>query len=97
MEQLLPEFSEDSQSGNSSNTTSNSTQVYSPWLNVQHCVNQLNIQVEQQRRCNGSVNNFVDEYRDLTELYIGLTFIVRDLVDIEHDLDPHYPHQSQNN
>ena len=46
----------------------------------------------EQGRCDSLVNNSVDEYRDLIELYIGLTFTVRDLLDIGHDLDQHYPH-----
>ena len=50
----------------------------------------------EQGRCDGLVSNSVDEYRNLIELYIGLTYTVRDLVDIEHDLDPHYSHYSQN-
>ena len=49
----------------------------------------------QKERCDNLVNNSVDEYRDLIELYIGLTFTVRDLLDIGHDLDQHYPRQSE--
>ena len=36
--------------------------------------------------------NPVDEFRDLFEIYLGLNFAVQDLVEIQHDLDPHYPH-----
>ena len=36
--------------------------------------------------------NPIDEFRDLFEIYLGLNFAVQDLLSIQHDLDPHYPH-----
>ena len=38
------------------------------------------------------VTSSIDEYRDLFEIYVVLNFVVWDLLRIEHDLDPHYPH-----
>lgn len=38
------------------------------------------------------VANSIDEFRDLLEIYLGLNFAVYDLLNIQHDLDPHYPH-----
>lgn len=37
------------------------------------------------------VINSVDEFRDLFEVFLGLNFVVWDLQDIQHKLDPHYP------
>jgi len=38
-------------------------------------------------RCNNSVTNNVEKYRDLIELQIGLYYAVWDLMDMEND--PH--------
>ena len=42
------------------------------------------------------VKNSIDEFRDLFEIYLGLNFAMWDLLDIEHDLDYHYPHKDNN-
>ena len=40
------------------------------------------------------VSNSTDEFRDLFEIYLGLYFAVRDLLDIGHGLDHSYPYDN---
>ena len=42
------------------------------------------------------VTNPIDEFRNLLEIYIGMNFPVKDLLKIQHELDPHYPHEDNN-
>ena len=40
------------------------------------------------------VSNSTDEFCDLFEIYLGLYFAVGDILDIKHDLDRSYPHDT---
>ena len=35
-----------------------------------------------------------DEFHNLFEILIGMNFPVKDMLNIQHELDPHYPHAS---
>ena len=42
------------------------------------------------------VSSRTDEFRNLLEIFIGMNFPVYDLLNIQHELDPHYPHEGNN-
>ena len=51
-----------------------------------------NIVQQLQGRCVDGVMNSTDEFRNLFEIFIGMHFSLVDLYNIQHELDPHYPH-----